>query len=484
MAYVRDAAALAKRCPGCGRLLPHDSLRCGYCLTEVRDVLANVDSLPTTEAVPTSASRRGLSRTWGRVRALPRWALLLAGIVLVAGGWFAYQSLKPERILASPSSTARDLVVSSEVWGAPGADSGNTRQTTARLGPQSMHTTWQTDLGVAVVGEPVADAARLYVATSDNRVIALDLRDGAVSWIHEAPVPIGDGVVASGDRVFLTTRRGDVVSLEAASGAVVWEVPLDTNFYNAPALRDGVVYAFGARRELFGLDAEDGSILWTIGTGSDWATEPPLVTSDSVIVSTADTVKVFGRVHGNLTLEHPHGRVVGMALLDGRLISVSANFIAAVDPAARLPWWWGGRGVWFDLWVWGLAPEPPRSGLEWLQDLRPTVRGPQATVPEVFAPALGGGLAVVATDQGVVRAFDLATGDERWSVEVGAATGAPVITPDGLALPLRDALSLRSLADGSELSRLTLPVASRRSLVVTSTGAFLVDRQGRVTAAR
>lgn len=480
---MRDAATLAKRCPSCGRLLRHDSLRCGYCLTEVRDVTADA-AAPAPAAPVVSGASRAAESVWRRARAIPRWVALLAVLVLAAAGWYAYQSLKPERTLALPASTARTLAAGPEVWPAPAGDAGHTRSTTASLHLPGATVAWQTDLGVIVSGDPVVDAERLYVATTDNSVVALRLRDGSAAWVYEAPVPIGDSPLVDGDRVVVTTRRGDIVSLDAATGAVLWESPLDTNFYNSATLRDGVVYGYGARRELIALAAEDGSTLWSIGTGSDWATEPALITEESVVVATAGTVKLYDRKHGSLTLEYPHGRVIGLALSGDRLVSVSANFIAAVDPSARNPWWWGARGVWFDLWVWGLAPEPPRAGLEWLHDLRPKQRNPQDSIPEVFPPALGNGLAVVATDQGIVRAFDLATGEERWNIEAGAVTGAPVITPEGLMLPQRDALTLRSLTDGAEVSRLSLPSTARRALVVTSNGGFLVDRQGQVTAFR
>ncbi|MGE0228317.1 MAG: PQQ-binding-like beta-propeller repeat protein [Dehalococcoidia bacterium] len=481
---MRDAAALNKRCPSCGRLLRGDSLRCGYCLTEVRDVPADAAApLAQAGAEPAPPPRLAAS-AWRRFRAVPSWLLLLAAAVLIVGGWYAYQSLKPERTLALPASAARTLPSGPEVWAAPGGDAGNTRSTAARFDPSRASVAWQTDLGVTVSGEPVADSEHLYVATVDNRVLALRLRDGSPAWTFEAAVPIGESPLVDAGRVIVTTRRGDVVSLEAATGAVVWESRLETNFYNAASLSDGVVYAFGARHEVFGLSAEDGTRLWAIGTGSDWATEPALILPRSVVVATADRVKLYDRVHGSLTLEYPHGRVIGLAQAEDHLISVSANFIAGVDPSARLPWWWGARGVWFDLWVWGLAPEPPRAGLRWLHDLRPTAQGPQASIPEVFPPALGGGLAVVATDQGVVRAFDIRTGEERWRIETDAVTGPPVITPDGLLVPARDAVALHSLDDGAERARVGLTAATRRSLVVTSNGAFLVDRQGRITGVR
>ena len=53
-----------------------------------------------------------------------------------------------------------------------------------------------------------------------------------------------------------------------------------------------------------------------------------------------------------------------------------------------------------------------------------------------------------------------------------------------VVLPVRDGLALHALEDGTERARLALSASSRRSLVVTSNGAFLVDRQGRITGVR
>jgi outer membrane protein assembly factor BamB len=480
---MHDGVLLAKRCPQCGRLLARDSQRCGYCLAEVWDVeAAEVDGAPQAVA-GRQPLLEGARRSALRLVSLPKWLLLLAVLVLAAGGWFLYQSLKPERTLALPTSAARSLPPSTSIWPATDGNALHTRHTDVSLDLGTMQEVWSTELGVTTGGAPVADSQRLYLTTTDNRVIALNVEDGSPVWAFEERAPIGEAPIAAGDRVYLVTRAGAAVCLNAATGAEIWRTPLPTHFFNSPTLVDGVLYAFGTSEALYGLDSEDGRLLWTVGTGSDWATLPPVVTGRQIILATGNSVNVYDRKSGSLTLEHPQNHVTGLALSQGSIISVSSNFIAQVDPTAHLPWWWGARGAWFQTWVWGLAPEPPRFGLEWLTNLRPPVK-PLESVPDVFPAALADGTAVVANAAGAVRALDTATGGERWSVQTEPVTGAPVWTASGILVPLTDALSLRSPADGSEVARYPLPQTPHRTAVVTAQGTYLVSADGSVVALR
>jgi outer membrane protein assembly factor BamB len=244
-----------------------------------------------------------------------------------------------------------------------------------------------------------------------------------------------------------------------------------------------VLYVFGTTKELYGLDSEDGRLLWTIDTGSDWATLAPLVVGEWIVVATSDSVDVYDRSSGALTLEHPQSRAISLAFHDGYIVSASANFISRVDPREQLPWWWDARGAWFQFWVWGLAPEPPRAGLDWLTPF-PRQPGRQGPPPVVYAPAFSADAVVVANEDGAVRLLASATGQERWNIEVGEVTGAPVWTPSGILLPLRDALSVRSPADGAEIARQQLPAISSRSIVVTEGSVFLASVDGRISALR
>lgn len=487
MLHMPDAAALAKRCPQCGRLLSADSLRCGYCLAEVWDVQADIEVGPAPgEQSRSPASRRAprLRALADRTLALPKWRLGLLVLFVAAAGWYGFQSLKPERTLASPSSAARTLPAASTIWATSGGNAGHTRHIALAPALNDMAVAWQSDLGVGVAASPVADEARLYIPTVDNRIVALDVQDGGLAWIYEESVPISGTPIVVDGRAYFLTRGGEAVCLDAATGIKIWSADLDANFFNSPTLAEGVLFAYGTAERLYGIDSEDGRLLWSFNTGSQWATLGPVVSGPWIVIATDDSVKVFDRESGGLRLDHPQSSLAGFALDEGRIFSVSPNFISKVDASARLPRWWGVRGIWLQMWVWGLAPEPPRFGLDWLTALRPQGLALREPNPEVFAPAVASGLVVVANEHGLVRTFDTGSGAVRWSIEAGDVTGAPVWTAAGVLLPLRDALSMRSSTDGSEVARSPLPVASSRSVILTGQGVFLADTEGRVIAIR
>src|SRR5678816_1195540 len=107
------------------------------------------------------------------------------------------------RSLVGSKMCIRDSPPSTSIWPATDGNALHTRYTDVSLDLGTMQEVWSTELGVTTGGAPVADGQRLYLTTTDNRVIALNLEDGSPVWTFEERAPIGEAPIAAGDRVYL-----------------------------------------------------------------------------------------------------------------------------------------------------------------------------------------------------------------------------------------------------------------------------------------
>ena len=463
-----------KHCLTCGRSLRADAVRCRYCLRDVREAPLDADLEPGAAAPDGGGA---LSRTGGSTRRR-RIIAAAAGLLLVA--LFAVSSSTPRPLAAS---TTISVVAGSPTWPMANGDLGAARSTAAAaaLGGEIA---WSHDFGVEVSAPPVADAERLYVGLVDDRLVALDVRDGRELWTFEAPPALKSAPTLAGGRLYLLLTGGQLIALDAETGTIVWRAGSEGTFFVSPAVADGVLYAFGSG-ELFGFDAADGRELWRADTGATLAAVAPIVDQRFVVVAAGRRVRVYDRDSGERTFEHPHRDVAGVIFGEGRVFSISPPFAAAFDPASEEPWWESLRGARNQLWVLGVAPRPARPAVEWINNEAPlTLEDLRGAVTEVFAPAYDGIRLVAATTDGLVRAYAGDSGETLWELQLDRVAGPPTFVAGGLLLTTGEGLSLRDPATGGELAALALPAADGRSVIVTDSGTYIADRSGLVQALR
>ena len=126
----------------------------------------------------------------------------------------------------------------------------------------------------------------MYVTGEDDSVSALDARIGRAIWRYRPALPekislccgrVNRGVAVLGNKVYVATLDARVVALDAKSGNVAWEVnaadyQAGYSFTLAPlAVRDKIVVGssggdFGARGFIDAYDAETGKRAWRFNT--------------------------------------------------------------------------------------------------------------------------------------------------------------------------------------------------------------------------
>ena len=128
---------------------------------------------------------------------------------------------------------------------------------------------------------PIVNNGIMYITTPLNHVLAIDAASGDGLWEYSRQMPFdislihptNRGVALYGDKLYMATSDASVVALDAMTGEVVWEKAV-ANYRNgyymtlAPLAADGkiMVGVSGGERGIRGfitaLDAESGDELW------------------------------------------------------------------------------------------------------------------------------------------------------------------------------------------------------------------------------
>ncbi len=210
-------------------------------------------------------------------------------------------------------------------------------------------------------------------------------------FLRVALRPTGDG-----DRIYAASADGNVHALDPATGKRIWRTSLKLEITAGPGVGDGVVAVMAADGYLIVLDAETGAERWRSDIDGE-SLALPLIEDDLIIIQTIDNrlraVSVFdGAPKWTIEQSTPALTLRGSA----SPLAVGSNTIAGFD---------NGRLIAIDTesgdiaWESMLSPPTGRSDLERLAD----VDGQLAVVgQDIYAAGYQGTLASVAAESGQV----------------------------------------------------------------------------------
>jgi len=147
----------------------------------------------------------------------------------------------------------------------------------------NLRVAWAQSLPPGVnMNEPLVRDGVLYVYGFGDQVFAFDAADGTMLWRYQRRLP--EGTIANskktialwGDKLYAATSDNHMVALDARTGRPVWDVVLTENTSvrnpGGPLVADGVVMQGFPNTEAAGgglivaVDAETGQHLWTFET--------------------------------------------------------------------------------------------------------------------------------------------------------------------------------------------------------------------------
>jgi outer membrane protein assembly factor BamB len=313
-----------------------------------------------------------------------------------------------------------------------------------------------------------ADGERVYVARADGRLVALDASTGEERWQVPVPGQLDEPPAIAGDRLYIGQRDGRVLALDAATGRVEWSRSPTQPFFirSAPLVADGLAWAV-SEHSLVAYDAESGAVLAESRFDDGANPVGAVATVDHVAFSTGREQRIHDRRNGARSFSYALTGIQFIAAEGSVTVALGGSRLLAVHEDARAHWWERFRRQWSIVSFVGLGPMVPPPPREWMS----------FAPAEPLAPALGDGRVFAADTGGTVHAYELAGGALTWERTDLGARGAPVLTPDGLVVPVADALVVLDPATGNERTRLTLEEPPH-SVIVTEGGTYVAAGAG------
>ncbi len=237
------------------------------------------------------------------------------------------------------------------------------------VSPDNGKIAWRAPMPAPARAAPTVIGERIFAATLDNRLLALDVVNGSVIWEHAA---LGESIglvgaaspAANQDVVVPVFSSGEIFALRLENGSVAWSDNLATfrsfggltglsDITGLPVLDGGMVFAVSFSGRMVAIDERSGSRIWQRDIGSS---ETPWVAGNMVFVTSSDNKLIaLGKDSGGIgwVTDLNAGGVksvmwTGPVLAGGRLIVASSEgTVAEFDPGTGKPirQWKAGGGI-------------------------------------------------------------------------------------------------------------------------------------------
>jgi outer membrane protein assembly factor BamB len=160
---------------------------------------------------------------------------------------------------------------------------------------------WRVTADDIMTATPALHRDLVIFAAFDGKVRAVSARDGTSRWTYDAKLGIGGDVVVAGDRVLLGSRSYDLIALDAATGKELWK-----HYYwfswieSPPVVRDGVIYTGSSdATNVYAINLSDGSLRWKTAVPG-WSWQRTAVNDELVVAGTAGVGAFPGSRSGSL----------------------------------------------------------------------------------------------------------------------------------------------------------------------------------------
>jgi outer membrane protein assembly factor BamB len=193
----------------------------------------------------------------------------------------------PERIPAYTENTRWDRYGSSVVADSKRVYVASRDKTLYALDLATGKEQWRVQTQDLMTATPALYRDLVLFADYKGIVQAVGASDGKQRWSYDARLPVAGDLVVDADRVFVGSRSYDLIALDAASGKELWK-----HYYwfswieSPPVVRDGVVYTGSSDGVgVFAIDARDGKLRWKAAVPG-WAWPRTAVGKQLVVAAT------------------------------------------------------------------------------------------------------------------------------------------------------------------------------------------------------
>jgi outer membrane protein assembly factor BamB len=193
--------------------------------------------------------------------------------------------------------------------------------------------------------QPVLAGGRIYVASNDGRVQAVEAESGRTLWRQRIEDSITGGVGYGSNIVLVGSENSRVTAMSAETGEVLWEATVTSEVLSAPATNGRVVVVQSVDDKLTGLNAATGEQLWLYeSTAPDLSvrgTSAPRIVDNFVLAAFANgTVASVALDNGTLRWEERVAVPTGSSELD-RLVDIDGDLELNTDGVLLVPTYQG-----------------------------------------------------------------------------------------------------------------------------------------------
>jgi alcohol dehydrogenase (cytochrome c) len=159
--------------------------------------------------------------------------LASGSLILAFGVTLAAQSITPKDLLDGLANPARWLTYSGDYSGR--RFSPLNQITAGNVGQLAAQWTFQTGVAGKFEATPIVIDGILYITGPQNYAWAIDGKTGRQIWRYQRPVPddvkaccglVNRGFGVHGDRLYIATLDAHLIALEMKTGKVVWDVEI------------------------------------------------------------------------------------------------------------------------------------------------------------------------------------------------------------------------------------------------------------------
>ncbi len=172
---------------------------------------------------------------------------------------------------------------------------------TSIVSPVAIAQSWSSNLGKSAGAhfvnlKPVAADGRVFTASHDGVVSAVDAKSGSVVWQVNTNTRLGGGPGVGDGLVLVGSREGELIALTINEGQEVWRSRVTSEILSVPSAAAGIAVARAIDGRMFGISTVDGKRLWTYDR-----TVPVLTLRGSSSPVIAGGLVVYGSDSGKLT---------------------------------------------------------------------------------------------------------------------------------------------------------------------------------------
>jgi outer membrane protein assembly factor BamB len=123
---------------------------------------------------------------------------------------------------------------------------------------------WRVAADDIMTATPALFGDLVIFAAYDGKVRAVSASNGSSRWTYDAKLAVPGDVVVAGDRVLVGSRSYDLIALDAATGRELWKTYRWFSWIESPpVVRDGVLYTGSSdATNVYAYNLSDGSLRW------------------------------------------------------------------------------------------------------------------------------------------------------------------------------------------------------------------------------